>query len=289
LPAVPDDIVFGIDIGGTGIKGAPVDVRSGTLQGERYRVLTPQPSTPANVAATVKSVVEHFSWTGRVGCTFPAVVKDGVVLTAANVDKGWIGTDAEKLFTDALGTDVAVLNDADAAGLAEMRFGAGKGRGGVVLMITLGTGIGCGMFLDGRLVPNTELGHIEIDGKDAEKLAAEIVRERKGLSWKEYAARVQTYLEHIDARGNVVRHTGGTGRLRVWTSSPGIDGPAAVVCEVADGGQAAGPIADPMVGRERPATGRDSGRGLWLANQLCDLVQLRTSGTGTVVRMHVLL
>src|SRR3954469_10898859 len=119
LPAVPDDIVFGIDIGGTGIKGAPVDVRSGTLQAERYRVLTPQPATPANVVATVKSVVEHFSWTGRVGCTFPAVVKDGVVLTAANVDKGWIGTDAEKLFTDALGTEVTVLNDADAAGLAE--------------------------------------------------------------------------------------------------------------------------------------------------------------------------
>ena len=192
-------LVFGVDIGGTGVKGAPVDVGKGTLTAERYRVLTPQPSTPDAVAATVKEVVDHFGWDGPVGCTFPAVVKDGVTLTAANVHKSWIGTDAARTFSDVLGCPVVVLNDADAAGIAEMRFGAGQGRTGVVVVVTLGTGIGCGMFLDGRLVPNTELGHIEIDGKDAEEIAAEIVREREGLSWKKYAARLQTYLTHLDA------------------------------------------------------------------------------------------
>lgn len=194
-----NEIVLGVDIGGTGVKGAPVDVQKGALTDERYRVLTPNPSTPDAVATTVKEVVDHFGWDGAVGCTFPAVVKDGVTLTAANVDKSWIGTDAAATFGATLGRPVVVLNDADAAGIAEMRFGAGRGRNGVVIVVTLGTGIGCGMFLDGRLVPNTELGHIEIDGKDAEKIAAEIVRERKGLSWKEYAARLQTYLTRLDA------------------------------------------------------------------------------------------
>jgi polyphosphate glucokinase len=196
---VPSDIVFGVDIGGTGVKGAPVDVATGALTGERHRILTPQPATPDAVAATVKEVVDHFGWKGPVGCTFPAVVKGGVTLTAANVDKSWIGTDADATFGAALGAPVSVINDADAAGIAEMRFGAGKDRGGVVVIVTLGTGIGCGMFLDGRLVPNTELGHIEIDGKDAERVAAESVRELKELSWKKYAARVQTYIERLDA------------------------------------------------------------------------------------------
>jgi polyphosphate glucokinase len=194
-----DGVVFGVDIGGTGVKAAPVDVTTGALTADRYRVLTPNPATPDAVAATVKEVVDHFSWDGPVGCTFPAVVKDGVTMTAANVDKSWIGIDAAATFSKALDRPVVVLNDADAAGIAEMRFGAGKDRHGVVLVVTLGTGIGCGMFLDGQLVPNTELGHIEIDGKDAEKLAAEIVRERKGLSWKAYAERLQTYLTRLDA------------------------------------------------------------------------------------------
>ncbi|MEY2581768.1 MAG: polyphosphate glucokinase, partial [Ilumatobacteraceae bacterium] len=168
---------MGVDIGGTGIKGAPVDIEKGELAGERFRILTPHPATPKAVADVVGEVVEHFSWNGPVGTTFPAVVKEGVTLTAVNVDSEWIGTNAAELFTERLNMPVTVMNDADAAGLAEMRFGAGRGRTGVVLMITLGTGIGCGMFLDGKLVPNTELGHIEIDGKDAETMAADSVRE----------------------------------------------------------------------------------------------------------------
>ena len=191
--------MMGVDIGGTGIKGAPVDVDKGTLTGERFRILTPQPATPNAVANVVGEVVAHFDWSGPVGATFPAVVKDGVTLSAANVDKKWIGTDAAALFTKQLGSPTVVLNDADAAGLAEMHFGAGRGQPGVVLMITLGTGIGCGMFLDGKLVPNTELGHIEINGKDAERTASEIVRERKKLSWKRYAKRVERYLQRLDA------------------------------------------------------------------------------------------
>jgi polyphosphate glucokinase len=196
---VGEQIVMGVDIGGTGIKGATVDVESGMLTADRFRILTPHPSTPKAVADVVVEVVNHFDWNGPVGATFPAVVKDGVTLTAANVDKEWIGTDADALFTDGLGMPVHMLNDADAAGLAEVRFGAGKDRKGVVVMITLGTGIGCGMFHDGVLIPNTELGHIEIDGKDAEKFAAEVVRENKGLSWKEYAKRVEKYLRRLDA------------------------------------------------------------------------------------------
>ena len=191
--------MMGVDIGGTGIKGAPVDVEKGTLTADRFRILTPQPATPNAVADVMAEVVGHFGWAGPVGATFPAVVKDGVTLSAANVDKKWIGTNAGELFTNRLGTKTTVLNDADAAGLAEMRFGAGRDHHGVVLMITLGTGIGCGMFLDGRLVPNTELGHIEINGKDAERTTSELVRERKKLSWKRYAKRVERYLQHLDA------------------------------------------------------------------------------------------
>lgn len=194
-----DNIVMGVDIGGTGIKGAPVDIEKGELVGERFRILTPQPATPKAVADVVGEVVEHFDWNGRVGATFPAVVKGGITLSAANVDKEWIGANAAELFTQRLNMPVTVLNDADAAGLAEMRFGAGRGRAGVVIMVTLGTGIGCGMFVDGKLVPNTELGHIEIDGKDAETIAADSVRERKELSWKKYAPRVEEYLRRLDA------------------------------------------------------------------------------------------
>jgi polyphosphate glucokinase len=196
---VADNIVMGVDIGGTGIKGAPVDIEKGELAGERFRILTPHPATPKAVADVVGEVVEHFTWNGPVGATFPAVVKDGVTLSAANVDKEWIGANADELFTQRLNMPVTVLNDADAAGLAEMRFGAGRGRSGVVIMVTLGTGIGCGMFLDGKLVPNTELGHIEIGGKDAETMAADSVRERKELSWKKYAGRVEQYLRKLDA------------------------------------------------------------------------------------------
>jgi polyphosphate glucokinase len=194
-----ESIVMGVDIGGTGIKGAPVDVKAGTLADERFRLLTPNPATPKAVAEVVAELVDHFDWKGPVGATFPAVVKNGVTLTAANVDKRWIGTDAQALLSERLDTPTVVVNDADAAGLAEIRFGAGRGRMGTVVMITLGTGIGCGMFHDGVLIPNTELGHIEIHGKDAETMAADSVRERKGLSWKEYAERVEKYIQHLDA------------------------------------------------------------------------------------------
>ena len=190
---------MGVDIGGTGIKGAPVDIERGSLADDRFRILTPSPSTPKAVADVVAEVVEHFDWKGRIGATFPAVVKDGVTLSAANVDEEWVGANAADLFSQRLGTPVTVLNDADAAGMAEMRFGAGRDQKGVVVIITLGTGIGCGMFVGGRLVPNTELGHIEIDGKDAETIAADSVRERKDLSWKKYAQRVETYLQRLDA------------------------------------------------------------------------------------------
>jgi polyphosphate glucokinase len=194
-----DNILMGVDIGGTGIKGAPVDLNEGKLAGERFRVLTPNPSTPKAVSHVVAQVVDHFGWDGPVGVSFPAVLKQGVALTAANVSRQWVGTDAEALLGERLDTPTTIINDADAAGLAEIRFGAGRDRKGTVVMITLGTGIGCGMFHDGVLVPNFELGHIEIDGKDAETMATDSVRERKGLSWREYAHRVERYLRHLDA------------------------------------------------------------------------------------------
>jgi polyphosphate glucokinase len=196
---VSENLVMGIDIGGTGIKGAPVDLDKGVLAGDRHRILTPHPATPKAVADVVAEVVNHFGWIGPVGATFPAVVKDGVTLSAANVDPEWIDENASELFGQRLNAPVTVINDADAAGLAEMHFGAGRDRNGVVITVTLGTGIGCGMFLDGKLVPNTELGHIEINGKDAETIAADSVRERKELKWKDYAKRVELYIKRLDA------------------------------------------------------------------------------------------
>jgi polyphosphate glucokinase len=190
--------VLGVDIGGTGIKAAPVDLDTGTLETERIKLDTPYPSEPAAVADVVTELVRRFSWTGPVGLTYPGVVQDGIVRTAANVDKSWIGTDARELFATATGLTVSVINDADAAGLAEMRFGAGAGQKGTVLMLVLGTGIGSALFTDGILVPNTEFGHIEIRGKDAEKRAAESVRELQSLSWGKWAGRVDEYLEHME-------------------------------------------------------------------------------------------
>jgi polyphosphate glucokinase len=190
--------VLGIDIGGSGIKGAPVDLAAGRFAADRLRIETPQPSAPKPVAEVVRTIVEHFDWSGPVGVTFPGVVVGGITRTAANVDKRWIGLDADALFTEAAGCPVTVLNDADAAGVAEMTFGAGKGRGGVVLVLTFGTGIGSALFMDGTLVPNTELGHLELDGKDAEHRASAQVREVKELSWEKWAERVEGYLRHID-------------------------------------------------------------------------------------------
>ena len=191
-------IVFGLDIGGSGIKGAPVDTGTGELTGERLRIKTPKPATPDAMVETAARVVRESEWDGAVGCGFPAVVKDGIVHTAANIDKSAIGFDLGGALTKELGRYVGAVNDADAAGLAEMRWGAGRGVDGVVLMLTLGTGIGTSLFVGGRLVPNTELGHIEIRGQDAEHRAADGARKREDLSWKQYAERLDEYLHKIE-------------------------------------------------------------------------------------------
>ena len=198
-PQAASEKILGIDIGATGIKGAPVDPETGRLLAERFRLRTPRPATPENVVETVARVVDHFAWTGAVGCGFPAVIRHGEVFTAANIDDRWVGCDARSLFEAETGCTFTVANDADVAGLAEMAFGAGRNRRGVVLIITLGTGIGTALFLDGRLVPNTELGHIELRGKEAEGYAADSVRERKNLTWKKWARRVDRYLCAIQA------------------------------------------------------------------------------------------
>src|SRR4051812_23702563 len=192
-------IGFGVDIGGTGIKGAPVDIDTGELTEERHRIETPHPATPEAVIDTVAAVVDHFDWSGPIGCTFPAIVKQGVIHSAANVDPSWIGVDAADKIGAAVGQPVTVLNDADAAGVAEVAFGAGAGQGGVVLVLTFGTGIGSALFLDGKLVPNTELGHLEVRGEDAEDRAANSVREEQDMSWKHWAKRVDEYLEVVEA------------------------------------------------------------------------------------------
>jgi len=193
-------IALGIDIGGTGIKAAAVDLEAGKLTTARKRLKTPHPATPAAVAATVKEIVDEGELRSLtvVGAGFPAVIKDGKAESAANVNRRWIGTDVAALLGEATGRPTTVVNDADAAGLAELRFGAGRGTRGVVLMITLGTGIGCGLFHNGDLIPSTELGHIEVRGKDAERRAAELVRERKHLSWGSWAKRVEEYLNALD-------------------------------------------------------------------------------------------
>jgi polyphosphate glucokinase len=192
---------FGVDIGGSGIKGGLVDLEAGALDGERMRIATPQPSTPGAVAEVVAEIVEKFNWDGPVGITLPCVVKHGVAWSAANVDKGWIGTNAAELFAKRLNRrveDIVVMNDADAAGMAEMTFGAGKGHEGLVALLTFGTGIGSAVFNDGTLVPNTEFGHLQVDGHDAESRAAASVKEDKGLSWEEWAPLVTRYLNVLE-------------------------------------------------------------------------------------------
>jgi polyphosphate glucokinase len=190
---------FGVDIGGSGIKGCTVDLAEGRLAAERIRVDTPQPSTPEAVYSVVADIVGRFGWTGEVGVTFPGVMKKGVAQTAANVDKAWIGTDIDAdLEAQLPGGPVQTLNDADAAGLAEMRYGAGRDRGGVVLLLTFGTGIGSALFVDGHLVPNTEFGHIEVDGEDGERRASAAAREREDLSYPVWAQRVDRFLDVLE-------------------------------------------------------------------------------------------
>jgi polyphosphate glucokinase len=192
---------FGIDIGGSGIKGGLVDLAAGRLIGERTRFDTPHPATPDAIADVVAAVVHGASWAGPVGVTLPAVVKKGVAHTAANIDPSWIGTDADALFAKRLDRsvdDIVMVNDADAAGMAEIRFGDQVARQGVVALLTFGTGIGSAVFHDGKLVPNTEFGHLEMDGHDAEKNAAASVKDTEGLSYPEWATRVNRYLTVLE-------------------------------------------------------------------------------------------
>ena len=192
------ELGFGIDIGGSGMKAAIVDLLTGELASERIRISTPKPATPVAMADVAAELVRVHGWTESIGVGFPGIVRHGVVHSAANIDESWVGVDADAVFTDACGVDVAMVNDADAAGLAEIRWGAGRDVTGVVLVLTFGTGIGSGLFVDRALVPNTELGHLELDGRDAESYAAASVREREGIGWKEWAPRVERYLRHVE-------------------------------------------------------------------------------------------
>lgn len=199
MPGTP--LPLGIDIGGSGIKGAPVDLDAGSFAADRIRIETPGSSTPDAVAAVVAEIVAEFQKTspdGPIGVALPAVVTHGVVRTAANIDKSWIGTDAATLLSDTLGRKVVVVNDADAAGMAEMQYGSARETSGTVLVSTLGTGIGSAVFVDGRLVPNTEFGHLEIDGHDAERRASNGAREADDLSWEKWAKRLQRYFRHVE-------------------------------------------------------------------------------------------
>ena len=190
---------FGIDFGGTGIKGAPVDLRVGDFAHDRVRIDTPKPASPQAVAGVFQQIVDSFEASSTpVGVTVPGIVRHGVVLSAANIDKSWINQDADAIFTEALGREVHVVNDADAAGLAEVEYGAAKGRRGLVMVITLGTGIGSAMIFDGQLVPNSEMGHLEIDGAVAETRAATSAREREGLSWQDWSERLTAYFRHLE-------------------------------------------------------------------------------------------
>ncbi len=192
-------IVLGVDIGGTGIKGALVNTKTGTLASERFRLETPQPATPENVTATFKKVVEHFKYEGPIGCGFPAVMKKGVAFSASNIHKDWIGTDAAKIFSEATGCKVSVLNDADVAGVAEIKFGVGAGVEGTIILITIGTGLGSAIFLNGQLLPNSEFGHVYLKGHKnvAEKYASNSARKRDDLKYDEWALRFKEYLEHL--------------------------------------------------------------------------------------------
>jgi polyphosphate glucokinase len=190
--------ILGIDIGGSGIKGAIVDIENGQLTTERYRIPTPKPATPKAVTNAVVKLVKHFKWLGPIGCGFPAAISGGIVRTASNIHEGWIGTAVSTLFTEATTCPTVVLNDADAAGLAEMTFGAGKNQQGVVFIITVGTGIGTAAFSGGCLLPNMELGHLILNEKIAEHYVSDAVRKREELSWKKWSKRFNTYLAEIE-------------------------------------------------------------------------------------------
>jgi polyphosphate glucokinase len=189
---------LGIDVGGSGIKGAPVDIETGELLAERIRIKTPKKAEPEPVAEVVKQIAQSFNWEGSIGIGFPAPIKGGVTMMAANVSEKWVGTNADALFTKITGCDCTLVNDADAAGLAEMSFGAGRGQPGTVIMLTLGTGIGTAIFHRGHLLPNTEFGHLEVDGEDAEFRASDAARQREDLSWRKYAKRLNKYMKRME-------------------------------------------------------------------------------------------
>src|SRR4051812_19199711 len=191
-------IVLGIDVGGTGIKGAPVDLETGHLVAERHRVLTPRSGTPEDVAAAIGQIARHFEWSGPFGCTLPMVVKKGIVTSRGNMAREWIGLDAPRLLHRVTGLQAAVLNDADAAALAEMRFGAGRDERGVVMVLTFGTGIGSSLFVDGELVPNTAFGDLTMRGRKASLLASDKVRKARRLTWKHWAKRVNEFLVRVE-------------------------------------------------------------------------------------------
>ena len=180
------------------MKAAPVNVESGQLAEERYRIPTPDPASPKALAAVVKELVDHFGWSGPIGCAFPARIKNGIVMTATNVGRDFVGLNFASRLSDVVGLPVRTINDADAAGIAEMQFGAGRGRRDVVLLLTIGTGIGSALFVDQTLVPNTELGHVDVGGRHGETYASDRTREKKNLSWKRWAKRFQKYLDRIE-------------------------------------------------------------------------------------------
>ncbi len=192
--------ILGVDVGASGIKGAIIDVHTGELRTERLRFPTPEPSLPQEVAKVFAQLTKEMEWHGPIGCGFPAIVKKGVSYSASNIDKSWIGANVADLLKKATGSDVFVLNDADAAGMAEMRFGKGKDKTGTVILITIGSGLGTGIFVDGKMIPNTEFGHIYLRGHQevAEKYASNNAKEREQLSWEAWAKRFDEYLQHMD-------------------------------------------------------------------------------------------
>ena len=190
--------ILGIDIGGSAIKAAPVNPVNGTLAADKLRVATPQPATPLAIAETIAKITEHFDWTGPVGCGLPAVIRNGIACTAANIDSGWIGVDVVELLSTRTGLNITVLNDADAAGLAEIHYGAGSKASGTTIVVTAGTGIGTALFRDNTLVPNTELGHLQLHGKGAEQVASAAVRTRLNLSYLDWAKRFDDYLHRLE-------------------------------------------------------------------------------------------
>jgi polyphosphate glucokinase len=191
--------ILGVDIGGSGIKGAIIDTKTGEMLTERHRIDTPSPATPTEVALVLKELVKRFSWKGGCGCGFPAVIQKGVARTAANIDKSFIGTNVDKLFSEVSKCKVFTINDADAAGMAEMKFGAGRKQDGIVILITVGTGLGTVIFSGGKLLPNTELGHIILkNAREAEHFASDAIRKNEDLSWKDWGLRFNEYLRYME-------------------------------------------------------------------------------------------